>query len=583
MADGGLKELKGLFKDISGIAPEVVSALNNVNDAVLKNGKSSEVAIKSIGNLAEKLGSVAGSSSDLLGSLTGLTSGFGFLSDAFNAIGGSIKMFSDGALELIRVTDSLSATNRQLIDSNFKLSVQFGGTLEAAEEYSEFMKQSSKELATADFGYQNFSEESLKMVEAFSNARLSSATLREEVTDGARSWNLYQMAVLQAEAAGMSMSEYANIMSDNILKQGMSVQESVDIISEYSAIAKETGLSTSIVSKTLSGLGDSFRKMGMDSNFGKNIMTAFAKSLSDVGLGIENAADLTQTFGSAMGNLSTNYSMSYLTAMRGGLNMGSGGALGAGIQMQAKLLDKNADQGQVGLELAQAISSTIKGLTGGNLVTLQEAAASGDARKEADYYTQTSMLGSLYGISDPADQARLIEVLKQLETGQGSSDSNELGKQLTEILDVRSRTKSEEDKMNAEMTATFTSIANSTEILSDILKKLTGKLSDDILSKAESGAEAFNDYVAENKDAGDDAFGRLGDKYETTDLSDVLTNLIGKVSGIGESSKDEVVKAVNRLTNIMVQFATKMNIDVSSEDNSGSESLAGSHSSTELP
>lgn len=452
-----LADIASSINEINNSSGDVIRAMGEINNSVLKTGDSMKGISDSLGSASSALKNFGKG----LGGLVSIAPGLGLIGDAFEGIGNTlaagvdgIKLFGDGLHNMVKFGDELTSVQRSITESNYDLAVQFGGTLSEAKKFSNFMTKSAADLSTADFGWQSFATDSIAMTEALARNGISFEKMEQTVSNTSKSMNLYSIALLQAQSLGLKQEEYAKLMSDAIMSQGMSVQQASETMAMYGSMSKETGLRIETVSDSLNGLGNSFKKMGLNARFGQSFLSSFASSLKETGLGIENAGDLAQSFGEAMANLSTNYGSAFVTAKQGGMDMGSGGALGAGIQMQAKMMDPNTDKAQLGKELGMSLAETLKDFTGGNLVTVQKAAESKDPRLEQAYYTQVELLKSIYGISDPQVAARTLEMLDKLNSAQTSGDTDlqaKLGSQLEDVLGARADTKSEESKINAQL------------------------------------------------------------------------------------------------------------------------------------
>lgn len=470
MADGIQKVNAGL-KDMSTAADLAVAGLQGVQNSVLQTGKGME----GLHNLLKNTGNSLESLTRGLSNFSEAVPGLGLVGDAFSVLSGTLGMVSGAAdiltntfLNSVKATDSLSSVNRDLTRNNFELAAQFGRSLEEAERFTEFMIQSSDVLSKSDFGYQNMATESKEMVKALAQQRLSFEVMKETVTSTAGSFNLYSTAVLQAQALGLTYSEYASNMNSLILQQGMNVQQAAGTLSIFGNLAEETGLTVGKISEALNSLGNSFKKMGLDATFGESFLRGFHTALKDTGIGLDAVAEMTQVFGNRMASLSTNYGSAFITAMRGGLDVGSGGALGAGIQLQAQLMDPNVDQAELGKNIADAVRQSVASFTGGEIITVREAAESRDPRMEQAYYAQTQILKSLYGISDPQEQARTLELLQQISDAQISNDRDaiaSIGEDLQKALNLRQSTISNEDKLNTMVAAQLGQLQSQTHLL----------------------------------------------------------------------------------------------------------------------
>lgn len=522
MADESrLAELEAALKKLTDGSNGAVSAIGAINRAVLETGKGIDATAESFNAIGNSMRLFTDGMGGVLQSTTGLGTSFEKLAEGMGALQGGINALGTAYVNSLRIADEFSAVTRTLNLDNFMLAASFGQTRDVAEKFTETLLSNAETLASAKMGYQNFANEILPLRTALAESRISFEKQEEQIVSTAGSFSLYEMGVLQAQSLGMSLTEYSDKMSSLMIKQGMSAQDAAQTMSIYGDISSETGITVGVIADKLGGLGDSFRKAGLDANFGESFLRGFADALEETGIGIENAAELAQMFGERMANLGTNYSSAFVTAQRGGLDMGSGGALGAGIQMQAKLLDPETDQAEFGREMAGAVRDSLASFTGGDIVTVAEAAESRDPAKEAQYYMQTQLLGSMYGITDATDQARTLELLEQMATAEATGDQEAmamLGEDIKDTLGIREKTLSEEEKANTQLTAIFAENALHTQLFQQMLSQAAGQIREgpmnefaglmdnvearvDILSESMQNPDDKRSYIEQMRDA----------------------------------------------------------------------------------
>lgn len=494
---GPLEDIEKALKSISEGSGAVVSGLNSINEAILKTGNGVDAlksALISSGTMVEKFGESLENLTDSIPGLNLLGGAIGDIGRLFGNVANSAAAAAGTYINIIRASDELTRTNRELFQSNFKLAMQFGVSSEEAQKMTDMMLGDAARLSEADFGFQNFATETKPMMESMASQKISFEKMQEVIKTTAGTYNLYEIAVLQATALGMEFSEYSNYLSRIIQGQGLSVEDATNLLSTYGEIAGRTGLTTKVVADSLTGLGDNFRKMGLNANFGQSFIIGFAQTLKEANLGIENATDLTNTFGGALARLTTDYSTAYVTAMKGGLDLGSGGALGASIQMQYKLMQPETDQAEFGKDLAMAIRETLSEFGGGEITTLKEAAESRDPRLEQAFYTQTQLLSSLYSITSSEDQARVLELLDKIGEAQTIGDKEAiaaLGEDLRGAIGGRDKSLSNEEKLNAIVTAQLAETATQTRILTTGFSEMINTLA------VKPVAEAFEEEMVQ--------------------------------------------------------------------------------------
>jgi hypothetical protein len=561
---GSANELLGsgadAAKNFSGAISGAGSALESLNDSVLKSGKgisALENSLKQTGASVQSFSKALANVKELtpISDLSGLFKDIGMFGEKLISLTGGITSV---VTESIRVTDSLTSVNRNLVAENFKLFAQFGEGTNTVQEFSNSMLANAERMASSEMGYQNFATETRKVVEALMQQKISFEQLTDPIRTNIGDFDLYSAAILQAQALGLDLSTYSKLISDAMISQGKSANEAAQLLALYGEIASDTGLTVNTVSTSLNSMANGFRKMGLDANFGESFLRGFVSTLKETGIGIENASDLAQTFGNRLASLATNYSSSFITAMRGGLDMGSGGALGAGIQLQARLMSKEEDQAQLGKDIAEAVRDTIASFTGGEIVTVTEAAESRDPRLEQIYYTQTQMLSSLYGISDATDSARVLELLEQMSEAQATGDTElmkSVGDNLTEALNMREQTLSNEEKLNSLATAQLAELSLQTQLITGMLSLLAKETSGEVIKNAiitgneglQSFLEGYNERFEEARtklETGEakTVLGAFGMGAEQADILKILKER--KEESTGEKDNDRLTREV---------------------------------------
>ena len=353
-------------------------ALDGINSSVLDGGNSMNA-------LAASIEGVAGSAQNLLNmfdqlvsiipGLGGVGDAMGTIGTAFRAAGSVIGSFVGAIDEAAGVMDGLTGISRDTSRQLFEVSAGFGGAYKAAWDYKNLILDMASTLSTYDFGFIRQSEVN-EMFGAARAAKLSLEDLTATITTSDGTMQAYAAGILQASSMSLELSAYAGLLGDAIYGQGLSTKEAMYQISAFRDVSDDTGVSLVDVTDTLQGLSRQFRTLGIQADFGEPILRGFAKSLSDIGLGAENAKALTEDLGSSLTGIATDPALAYITAQFGGLSYGQGGtALGAGIDMQARLLEaeKTGDQAAVGFELANAMRDMIASFGAGSITTISEA------------------------------------------------------------------------------------------------------------------------------------------------------------------------------------------------------------------
>jgi len=265
--------------------------------------------------------------------------------------------------------------------------------------------------------------------------------------------NNMQMMALQAKAMGMDISEYSRKMSDLIRKNGMSVEDSMKMMAGSQELASETGLKLDEVTQSLDSATSGFQRMGTTMDFSRPILKGFADSVKEVGLGITQAADLSAEFSKSLLGIVNNPALAYVMAMKGGVGGGMGGpggVLNPSIQMEARMLDQSpGNQADMARQQAMATKEMIASMTGGNIITLKQAAASPELQTQ--FETQRQMLGSFLGINDRQTQSRVLEILSNLDQATAAGDeelAQKIGDQIEEAKTANDKTLDVQQKIS---------------------------------------------------------------------------------------------------------------------------------------
>lgn len=557
-----LRQVTEGAENVSSTVKETKSTLDNLTEAVRALGGGLRTGTNGLDDLikagrasSEALTSTGGA----IGGLIAKIPGMGGLGDVFKessfAIGGVAKLLSVDLLDSAKATanlfDEFSKAIRETDIEMLSLTKSFGQGLDVAME----MSNSLPEQALTDFG--RAAGLSIKeMKEFISQARglnINLDDLTENISTAYGNLNLYAVAAIQASAAGISLSESSRLLETAIAKQGMSAQSAVETIAGFSEVAKETGLSFSTVANTLNYAVSQFDKLGMSADFGRPILENFARTVKEVGLGIDVATESTRSLVSAMGGLSDNYGLAYLTQIKGGGGASAGGVLGTSIEMRQKMREAEAtgEEGSIAVEMAKQIRDTISSMTGGNIITLEQAAKSPDLQSQ--YYMQGQML-SQYGIRDTGTQDAVLDLLSKIDEAKAAGDTQgqeELARQLSMEVEVREETRDVVEKVNIEMasfqanlqianrefaelarSAADTAASFATKDLDGIFAKLDAatkegtELIKENMSSFTSGIEEIIDYFKDINKSSDYSDGDSDDGEKSTSMAASIASAI---------------------------------------------------------
>jgi len=503
---------------VGGMTPafeEAAEAISGMTDAGSKS-------LSFLGTLASKIPGVGSAANAMFQAMSVGTSILGELGE------GAVE----SAKLLAETFDGPSRALREYDKGIFDLGKQFGSTIGEAERFADGLRtETASQFAQSMY----LTKDAMTgFVEATKNTSLSLDQLNQSVDTGIGSTKLYAVAAAQAAAMGVSVSEGAEYFNTAMNKQGKSAQEAAEMIGGFSAVAKETGLRASTVASTLNSAVQGFEKLGMSADFGRPILEGFGRTMQDMGLGIENAVDLTRTLTSALADLTTNYANAYLVFQRGGLDIGGGGGsgvLGASIGMQAAMLEaeQTGEQSDIGAQLAMGMKDTLASFTGGDIVTVQQAAESPELQNQ--FYIQQQMLKNQFGVGDDKSATRVLDMLSRLDDATRSGDVDtkaELEKQLKNEMEGRDKTLDEWEKANQQLA-----------IQSNLLAVLARPALEGMRGVAAAGRRKLTGGIQ----AGGEAIrGRIG-AAGSGGLQDSLLSALDSLGLEGDSSISQILSA----------------------------------------
>jgi uncharacterized protein YdbL (DUF1318 family) len=408
-----VKTLSQSLESLSRAGIETGNGLGLLTDGIAGTAKS-------IADLTGQMESIA-RAVPLLGGIAAAP--LNVVKNVVSAMGSATRIASEAVQGYINALDSFSKPIRELEGGMWDLEKAFGGTFDTARSFYEVFNTEVTSGFAADMYLSG--ESLLEMSKATMGTSIRMSDLADTMHVGGRATTAWSVATAHATAIGMTAASYMTHLNTSMNTYGMSTEGAIEQMAMYNQVASETGLNTDKVSSTLEGAARRFEKLGMSANFGRPFLEGFAQSVTNVGLGIENAMGLTQSFSGAIGKLTQDYGLAYVTFQRGGLEMGgSGGSgvLGASIGLRADMLnaERDGDQGAMAHTLAQGMRDTIASFTGGDIVTLTDA--DNDSSKANAYYMQEQLLMSQYGMGQD-DASRTLEMLSELDDARRSGDS----------------------------------------------------------------------------------------------------------------------------------------------------------------
>lgn len=503
---GRLEKLGNATDSVGKSMEHASNAVEKLTGSVSKGGKGFDNIISALKE-TDKMARDAEKALSLFENIPGVSTLSGFTVGLIRSFGDIAKLtaeMGDAYVSSLNAADSFSYGLRQVDDDMMSLTASFGGTFEEAKSFTDGINMLSTKVADAKFGYIN-PVELQETARNLAKARLDFEKHSETIVTTAGSMDLLTAATLQSKVSGLD--DYYSKIGDAIMRQGLSSQGAMEQLASYSDISDKTGIKVSDVANNLNELANNFSKVGLSADFGRPLLSGFARTLDDMGLGIENALGLSTQLSSALANLTTDYSTAFVTAQRGGMDLGGGGVLGAGIQLQARLLESQQsgdeqEQAALSREMVTGLKDTIASFTGGQIVTVQDAAANPEL--EAAFYTQTKLLNDMYGIDEQAG-ARTLDMLSNLESAIQSGDeesANKLAEQIETSIQARDETLSLMDKQNALTTALLAETMSQSRSLMFLPRIYT----------EESLMEPASDYMAKGFDVVQDSLNVIKSK-----------------------------------------------------------------------
>lgn len=464
-----------LDDNIAKATTEIAKFTEGLKQAETAVGKFFSLGSKSrgqVGGMTDAFGDLAKASSDmvkpfsevitLIDKLSSSLFGENNIATGFvSAIGKATLMLAglpDAAKKVLEVAsegfDGPTREMRKLDAEIFGIGKSFGDSIETSKSFADAIQK----IPASDFGdsLSMTREELQDFYRATERTSLTQEQLSKTINTSIGQTNLLGVATAFAASSGMYLGNATTILNEIINKQGVEAGEAADILGVYAGSAKDVGLQIDDVARSLNSAVSQFGKLGVSADFGAPILQGFGRVVKDMGLGIEQTKGLTQDLSSALGKLAEDYSTAYVLFERGGLDFGSGGgALGASIGLQAELLraERAGDQAAIGSQLVGALKDTIASFSGGNIVTVSEAAESPELQTQ--FYTQQQLLVSQFGLSQ-SSATRTLELLAEIDDATRAGDAaakKDLEKQLQNEIEGRDKTLDLIEQANRELAA----------------------------------------------------------------------------------------------------------------------------------
>jgi hypothetical protein len=195
-----------------------------------------------------------------------------------------------------------------------------------------------------------------------------------------------------------------------------SAQKTAELFATISTVSKALGVNFDPIEKMLTGIAQSFKFVGDQTDGATKIIGRFTNALRDTGLTTSASLDIVKEMTENLGKL-TMGTKAFISAQSGG----PGGLQGA-FQIEKLMRENKSDQ------VMGMIESTLKKQFGGNIANSDQAAASPEAASQ--FNKQRAMLesgafGGLIG-SGPEGDAKATKLLDALSKGNLGGASNAL-------------------------------------------------------------------------------------------------------------------------------------------------------------
>lgn len=438
----GSKKLEDAFDGIFSSAESASRSLETAGGAMDQFSKLAINGSNSFDGLVGVLGKGGTAVSQLALSFKQFPIIGGLLAPAINAIENTSKALvtaAEFAQGFAAAYDGIDKGTREAKDTQYKFAASLGMTFDQAEKNTSIFQDLIK--ANSDFAKSNvyFNGNDFRGgIAALQAAGISIQDLAKSSGVATNGMNNMQAMTMQSKAMGMDIGEYSRKMADMVRKSGLSIEDSMKMMAGVQDLSSETGLKLDEVTQSLENATSGFQKMGATMDFGRPVLKGFAESVKEVGLGISQAGDISAEFSKSLLGIVNNPALAYITAMKGGFGPemgGGGGVLNPSIQMQAMMLDQSpGGQAELAKNLSAGMKEMLTSTTGGDIVTLKQAAASPELQTQ--FYTQQQMLGSVYGINDTTQQSRVLEYLAELDKATAAGDDELVQKINEQIKDA---------------------------------------------------------------------------------------------------------------------------------------------------
>lgn len=482
------KAVSNLERGLRGLSEAGLSSDGSF-EKLISSTTSFYSAIQNLGQVLPSLLNSLGLAGDLAGGLTkNLTQVFDVMI-GFAAAQSMIAQFTD-------VFDALSLGIRKTRSDMMALSHAFGGTYDDAVKLADSFIEIQKSGATRERGWLSRGQLDATIA-AMKATNIEAENMTDTISVAGDAWSFLELATVHAQASSMETTKYMQYLSNAMIKQGLETSEAFKQMAGFAEVSEETGLTVDTIANTLQNATSNFAKLGVSADFARPLMIGFASSLQEVGLGVEQAGSLTESLTKSLAGLGDDYGMAHFVSTMGGLDFGGGGgALGAGIGIQAAMLEAETtgDQAALGKQLAGAMRDTLEQFGGGRIVTVGEAAE--DPALQRTFYVQQQMLKEQFQMTGQ-DATRTLEMLSNLERAVDSGDvaqANKLAEQISSQVEGTDKTIDQIKKGNVYAAAQLMEAQKSTAMQAMMLREQAGgRTVEQLFKEADTMAAAYRD------------------------------------------------------------------------------------------
>jgi hypothetical protein len=251
--------------------------------------------------------------------------------------------------------------------------------------------------------------------------------LSKAQADVRSSMTLTNTAILVGAAKGMQAEKVAGMMTEAYMNLGESQADVAKIFGEIGIAAEKSGLSFEKASDAIMASADSLKMWGGTIGSVTPLYKAFTGALGEGQKGL--AVDLMNNF--TRGLQQMGLETRALIGLQAGMG-GGGGALGVGLEMEALM-----EQGEEGMaQMTENLLTTIKGFTGGAVLTREEARETG---REQEFVMQRQLLKQMGIVADDASGTKMLGILKEIDA-HGLQTGSDAEKALGEMMQTGEKT-----------------------------------------------------------------------------------------------------------------------------------------------